>query len=492
MRRIALVLLLGGASAARAQDIVVRTGAGRNSAEFVREAVAQPHVIVRGTGRLDLPRDSTITSTLIVVGRPTYLASNVHGNVVVIGGDLFLRPGADVAGHAVAIGGTVSSTTLGHVGGRIESYPDDVYDVSQEPTGTVLNLRETEVADPIPLVQTNGIYGVMLPTYERVDGLSVPFGAVVSLPSGAIVLEPTVTYRSRLGAWDPSLAAIVNEGRAVHFEGRVGYFTRTNDAWIYSDLVNSATTFFAGLDARDYFRSKTGEGRVFAAMTRPGLTLEPFVGGRYESVSPITAVGNVWAFKGRSDIEKMARPNPLVEAGTIGSGLLGAQMYDTLGVVTSRLRLEAEQSFSTVTGTSGFTQFTLDGRVGFPTFGAQSLHIRAHGVGTLGDSVTRARYGYLGGSGTLPVVDLLELGGTDLLFVESRYLIPVPGVTLPMIGAPVLTLSDFLGAAGVGSLPKLEQELGVGIGLSALHLDFVTDAGGSRGHKFSLSLSLGP
>ena len=491
MRRIALVLLLC-ASAARAQDIVVRSGVGRNSAEFVREAVSQPHVIIRGTGRLDLPRDSTITSTLIVIGRPTYLASKVQGNVIVIGGDLFLRPGVDVAGHAVAIGGTVAPTTLGRVGGRIESYRDDIYDVSQGPTGTVLDLRPTESADPIPLVQTNGIYGFMIPTYERVDGLSLPFGALVTLAGGGAVLEPTVTYRSRLGAWDPSVTAKVNEGGAVHFAGRAGYFTRTNDAWIYSDLVNSATSFFAGIDTRNYFRSKTADGRVFAAIARPGLTLEPFIGGRYESIRPITAAGNVFSFRGKKDDEKMARPNPSVEAGTIGSGLLGAQLYDTMGVVTSRLRLEAERSFSTVSGTGGFTQFTFDGRIGFPTFGMQSLRIRAHGVGTIGDSVTHARYAYLGGSGTLPVVDLLELGGTELLFVESRYLIPLPGVVLPLVGSPILTLSHFLGSAGVGSLPSLEQEIGAGIGLSALHFDFTTDAGGNRGHKFSVGISLGP
>ena len=491
MTRIAFVLLLC-AAAARAQDIVVRTGAGRNSAEFVREAVSQPHVIVRGSGRLDLPRDSTITSTLIVVGRPTYLASKVQGNVVVIGGDLFLRPGADIAGHAVAIGGTVSPTALGRVGGRIESYRDDVYDVAQGAGGTVLDLRATDAADPVPLVQTNGIYGLMIPTYERVDGLSLPVGALVTLAGGGVILEPAVTYRSRLGAWDPSLTATVNEGGTVHFAGRVGYFTRTNDSWNYSDLVNSATSFFGGLDTRNYFRSKTAEGRVFVAMARPGLTLEPFVGARYESVSPITAAGNVFGFRGRKSVEKLARLNPLVEAGTIGSGLFGAQLNDTLGLVTSRVRAEVEQSLSTVAGTGGFTQLTLDGHVAFPTFRTQSIRIRAHGVGTAGDSVARARYAYLGGSGTLPVVELEELGGTELLFVETRYIMPLPGIALPLVGSPVLTLRHIMGSAGIGSLPSLEQEIGVGIGLSALRLDFTTDAGGSRGHKFGVGISLGP
>ncbi|CAN5501833.1 hypothetical protein BH09GEM1_BH09GEM1_17700 [soil metagenome] len=473
-----------------AQDIIVRTGTGRNSAEFVREAVAQRHVVIRGSGKLELPRDSTITSTLIVIGRPTYLSSKVQGNVVVIGGDLFLRPGVDVAGHAVAIGGTVAPTTLGRVGGRIESYRDDVYDVNETPGGLALDLRP-EPTDPIPFVQTNGIYGVMIPTYERVDGLSLPLGALVTLPGAAVVLEPTVTYRSRLGAWDPSVAATVNEGGDFHFAGKAGYFTRTNEAWNYSDFVNSATSFFAGLDTRNYFRSKTAEGRVFASVVQPGLSIEPFLGVRYESVSPITAAANVFSVRGKKSDERMARVNPLVDAGTIGSGLLGAQLYDTLGVVTSRLRAEVEKSFTTVSGTRGFTQLTLDGRIGFPTFGTQSLRIRAHAVGTVGDSIARARYAYLGGSGTLPVLELLEQGGTQLLFVESRYMIPLPGIVMPLLGSPVLTLRHIMGSAGVGSLPSLEQEVGVGIGLSALRLDYTKAANGSKGHKIGLGISLG-
>ena len=491
MRRISLALLIATPALVQAQDIVVRAGAGQRSAEFIREAVSQPHVIIRGSGKLDLPRDSTVTSTLIVIGRPTYLASNVRGNVVVIGGDLFLRPGVDVSGHAVAIGGTVASTTLGRVGGRIESFRDDVYDVTQGPNGSVLELRTTELLDPVPLVQTAGIYGLLIPSYDRVDGLSLPVGALVTLPGGTVVVDPAVTYRSRLGAWDPSVGVNVNEAGSVRFAGKAGHFTRTNDGWNYSDLVNSATSFFAGLDTRNYFRSKGAEGRVFMMTSHPGLTIEPFVGGRYEKVSAISAAGNVFSIRGRKSDEKMARINPLDDEGSIGSGLLGAQVYDTVGVVTSRLRAELEQSFATVKGTGKFTQVTFDGHLAFPTFGTQSLRFRAHAVGTVGDSIARARYAYLGGSGTLPVLELLELGGTQLLFIESRYLIPLPGIVLPLVGAPILTVRHIIGSAGVGSLPSLEQEIGAGIGLSALRLDFTQDAGKSRGHKFGIGISLG-
>lgn len=490
MSRTILALALLLPSLLGAQDVLVRDGTTARSAEFIREGQAQPHVVIMGTSRLDLPRDSTVTSTLIVIGRPTYLASKVQGNVVVIGADLFLRPGSEITGHAVAIGGTVATTTLGLVEGHVVSFRDDMYDVTPQAGGYMLDFRNQNVATTIPLVQPAGIMGLMMPTYDRVDGLSLPVGALVRLADGRIEVEPSVTYRSRLGAFDPAVDVRVNPEGAVRFAGRAGKFTRTNDAWNYSDLVNSATTFFAGIDARNYFRSKGGEGRLFGLVSHPGFWLEPFVGGRYETVDPITAAGNVYSVRGRKSDEKMARINPLVESGSIGSALLGASLTDTAGLVVSRVRAEVERSLRTMAGTAGFTQLTLDGHVAFPTFGTQSLHFRVHGVATAGDSVARARYAYLGGSGTLPVLELLEQGGDQLLFVESRYLIPLDRIMLPFIGAPVLTVRHIMGGAGVGSLPSLEQEIGVGIGLSALRLDYTQDVTKSRGHKISVGISL--
>ena len=485
-----MLLALTAPVLVRAQDVTVRAGEGRRSAAFIREAVAQPHVVKAGTTRLELPRDSTITTTLIVIGRPTYIASRVLGNVVVIGADLYLRPGVEISGHAVAIGGTVATTTLGSVNGRIESFRDEAYDVTAQPGGYLLDYRSSRVAESIPFIQPAGIKGLLVPSYERVDGLSLPLGALVTMGGGSVEIEPSVTYRSRLGALDPAVAVRIKPDGPVRFAGRAGYFTRTNESWNYTDLVNSATTFFAGLDTRNYFRSKGGEGRIFGLVTKPGLSIQPFIGARYERVSPITAAGNVFSVVGRKSIEKILRVNPLVDAGSIGSGLLGAEMFDTTGLVTSRLRAELEQSFTTVTGTTNFTQLTLDGRVAFPTFGTQSLHVRAHGVATAGDKVARARYAYLGGSGTLPVVDLLELGGSELLFIESRYTIPIDRVILPFIGSPIVSLRHIMGSAGVTGLPSLEQEIGIGVGLSALRLDFTQDVANSRGHKFSIGLSL--
>lgn len=476
-----------------AQEVVIRQGPVGRGAPLIESVLARPHAVRSGRARLDLPRDSTVTTSLLVLGRPTYLASRVQGDVVVVGADLFLRPGAQIRGRAVSIGGTVSETTLGQVDGEVVSLRDEIYDVTAEGGGYALTPRSIRVEEDetkVPVFQPGGIYGLGIPRYDRVNGLSLPAVGLVTLAGGRLEVEPSLTYRSRLGKVDPAVDLRIGDTVGIQFIGRAARDTRTNDAWIYRDFINSLLAFSVGNDTRNYFRSDIGEGRAFVTLAQAAYTLRPFIGGRYERVSPVSAVGNVFSLFGRHSLEHMARPNPLVDEGHIGSVLAGATFELAPGLIESMASAEVEQSVTTASG-SGFTQLTVHGAVQFPTIRNQALRFRVHGVATRGDSVPLARYAYLGGSGTLPVLDLLELGGTDLLFVESRYMIPLPKLMLPIVGSPILTLRHLMGGAGVGSLGEFQQEVGVGIGLSVLRLDYTVGAGGRTGQELGMGISLG-
>jgi hypothetical protein len=384
----------------------------------------------------------------------------------------------------------VSRTFLGRVGGGVESYQDDAYAISPTGTGYRLDYRGRE-PDPPPVFQLAGVQGLLMPSYDRVDGLSLPVGALVTLGKRVVEIQPMATYRSRLGVVDPGVVLRVLPDRPLRLEADVGRSTRTNEGWIYGNLLNSAVTLAFGNDARNYFRADGGTARLIGRVETETYELEPFIGARYEEVSPITAIGNVYSFTGRKSIEHMARLNPLVEAGTIGSALAGARLAYRAGSVKARLSAEGERSTRTPAGTSDFTQLTLDGSIDFPTFGAQRLRVDAHAVTTSGDSVPRSRYAYLGRAGTLPLMELLEQGGDRLLFVESRYQIPVAAIVIRKLGSPTLFLRHIMGSAGVGSLPKLEQELGAGVGLSMLRVDVTVDAAGKRDTKVGFGVSMG-
>ena len=472
------------------QEVVLREPGPERVASIVRAAASQPHVLRAGEENLVLPRDSVVTTNLLVLGRQTYLASQVQGDVVVVGGDLFLRPGSAISGRAVAIGGAVHRTYLGTVAGPTQSFRDDDYTISAAAQRYEL-VYQGRRRDRPPMFQLAGVSGLLMPTYDRVDGVSVPVGVLLTLGDRAVEVQPSATYRSRLGVVDPGVTIRIAPERPLRVEADVGRTTRSNERWIYSDLLNSAATLAFGNDTRNYFRADGGTARAIAHVEGTGVTFEPFVGARYEKVSPITAVGNVYAFSGRKSEEHMARPNPAVERGEIGSGLLGGSVTYEMGPVTAKLVAEGEKSFRTPDGTSSFTQVTLDGTISFPTFRQQRLQIQAHGVATAGDSTPRARYAYLGRGGTLPLLELLEQGGDQLLFVESRYQIPIAAITLPKVGYPTLHLRHLLGAAGVGSLPKLEQELGVGVGISVLRVEGTFDAAGKRDARYSAGFVFG-
>ena len=487
-RRLALALALP--VSVGAQEVVVREPGPAPAAGIIQRVLAAPHAVRAGSERLVLTRDSTFTTGLIVFGRPTYLAGHVNGDVVVVGADLYLRPGVNVSGRAAAVGGTVSTTTLGTVQDGTLSLRDETYDVTREGDTYVLYHRDLRPGPDEPIFSLAGMQGLLPPKYDRVDGLSLPVGIAFSSPTGLARLQLDATYRSRLGTIDPGASLTITPSERLRFEARASRDTRTNDDWIYSDLVNSVTTLFGGVDARNYFRSTGGDARLIATVGDASYQLEPYVGVRLERVSAIPATGDVWSLLEHDDSLGMRRPNPSVEAGDLHSALAGADWTLDAGGITGHGYVRAEQSFATPAGTSRFFQLTLHATAQFPTFGLQSLRVKAHAVTTTGDAPPRARYAYFGGSGTLPTLDLLEQGGDELLYVENRYLIPITAIQLPFIGSPVVSIRDAFGAAGLGSLPSLQHEIGAGIGLSALHFDVNTAVAGRKRTKVGVGISL--
>jgi hypothetical protein len=190
----------------------------------------------------------------------------------------------------------------------------------------------------------------------------------------------------------------------------------------------------------------------------------------------------------RTDPEDgMYRPNPQIPGGDVTSITAGAGYQWAAGRVKARLDADLEVPVSVSNG-ERFVQTTVDGRVDFPTFGLQKYRFEIHSVTTAGDAPGQ-RFAYLGGSGTLPTQDtLLALGGDQLLFIESRYEIPVPQLPLPFVGPPTLTFRHILGSAGVNALPDLTQIIGVRASVRFLRAQWLMETG-TRKTKFSAGVS---
>jgi hypothetical protein len=457
--------------------VVVRDAGPGAPGRLLRGALSSPHVVVPpGRDTLELRRDSTVGRTLIVLGRHATVAGTVNGDVLVVAGDLVLHPGARIDGRAVAIGGGVYNSTLAVVSGGRTAFRDETFDITPVDGGYALDYRalvaRTDRRFSLPF-----LFGLRFPTYDRVNGVTLPYGPLVSLDTGDIEIEPTVTYRTHLGNIDPGLRVSAQRGRRNRFDSFAGRGTFSNERWIHGDLINSLNALFIGQDTRNYYRADrvaaTGH-RLFESMNGQ---LEPYIGGRWErswsTGSPTVPASIPWSLFGRRDTTKMSRPNPPVTGGRITSLLAGARADWQLAGVAANATLDVEGGASP--GARRFVQGTLEGRVRFPTFGTQTFQVETHLVLTAGDETPTQRYAYLGGSGTISTLELLEQGGDQLLFVDSRYNIPLARPRLPLLGGPVITLRHVLGSAGVGSLPDLEQNIALRLTFAFIRVEVVVD-----------------
>lgn len=325
--------------------------------------------------------------------------------------------------------------------------------------------------------------GLRIPAYDRVDGLSLPWGPVINLPGGRVRIDPIVTYRSNLGEVDPAGTMQIAFGRFDSLEIFVGRGTFTNDSWIRSDLINSLAAIGVGSDARNYFRAKRATGELSHSFRRDAFVIAPMIGALHEidwstGVHGVDDqdVGAPWSFFGRTDDLRMRRFNPVISPGHITSGLAGLRGRYERDELTGSFEGRVEHSFDEPAAADNrhFTQATIDAKANFPTFGLQSFEFRGHALASGGNTPPQ-RFGYLGGAGTLATVDLLALGGDRLLFVEGEYHVPLTRPLLPFVGAPVISLRYAAGSADVGRLPDFIQNIGVGLGVKLVKVEYHID-----------------
>jgi len=348
--------------------------------------------------------------------------------------------------------------------------------------------------------------GLRIPSYDRVDGVSLPFGPKIRVPGGRIEIDPTVTYRSNLGAFDPMLAVVARLGRfdALHLSAGRGTFT--NDGWIRSDLLNSLAAIGVGSDARNYFRGDRISGELSRARESGQWQSRIAVGALHERdwSTGVHEPGSSapWSFFGRKDELKMRRTNPLVARGRLTSGIARGLIAYEQAEFKAQLSGDVEHAFDSPgflftdeEASETFTQVIVNSAASFPTFGLQTFAFRGHGVVTPGKNAPPQRFSYLGGAGTLATVDLLALGGDRLLFVEGEYKYPMTRPLLPFVGAPVLSARYAAGSAGQGDLPELIQNIGVGVGLKIVKAEYHIDPNYhktpfTRKSAFSIGFSL--
>jgi len=484
---VALLVAAGTPLAAQQphERVYVRHAAPIPSGPVIADALAHPYVTRYEKWNTRLFKDSVFATSVVVVGSDATVASTVHGDVLVLEGNVFLRPGAHVDGRAIAVGGRVyDSRGATVVGGKL-SFPDVRIDADTTKDGIALDY----VAPPGPalggILTLPMLFGFRIPGYDRVEGLSLVWGPRFSLLGDNLRVDPTVTYRSDLGMFDPEAHVEVPLGPDWLIAGEAGRYTLTNDEWIEPGPENSLATLAIGHDYRNYWRGDRFRGTLTHTWASGSGQFALGAGAETERDWSVRA-GGPWSVTGSEARDGMLRPNPAIEHGRISSGIGTASAAYQFGDVKLSGDVGIERPFDTPLG-ERFTQTTFDADVSFPTFGTQHFAVHAHGLLTAGDTAPPQRFGYLGGAGTLPTLDVLSLGGDHLLYVLGVYTIPITGLKVKYLGAPTIVLRDALGSAGVGGLPRFEQNLGARLGFSFLFVGYDVDP---RTHRDAVSFGI--
>ena len=497
MRRVASRCLL-----VRARERRARTGLAAHPrawshggrADRGADAVAHRYIVRHEQYNTRLFRDSVFDTTVVVLNSDATVASTVHGDVVVINGDLFLQPGAKVDGRAVAIGGGVYDSQQAKVGGEKLSFRDVHFDTARTSTGIELVYRlPPPPRDTIPTVALPGLFGFRMPLYDRVDGLSLPWGPRITIgrqatrdrSHGHVSLEHRRVRSRRHRSRGPRAAAGPPPHSAVAPRSRtIAGFSPISR--------NSISTFGVGSDYRNYWRATRFEGRLaheWLFLRRRSAALRRRThGGRLvrsrrrsvELLQPKRLAAHeapesrrrAWATLERA---RSAR----AEAGS-------ASTWRSSSEPMPRWCVDAP-------GGEHFTQTTIFARAAFPTFvtklGTQTFVFHTHMVLTAGDTAPPQRFAYIGGSGTLPTFDILSRGGDQMVFLEGLYNFPIETFHVPYLGTPIVTVREMLGSTGVGSLGRFDSNIGVRLTLGLFSGEiFVNPANGD--HSFSLGLSL--
>ncbi|HVX38949.1 MAG TPA: hypothetical protein VHB25_05175 [Gemmatimonadaceae bacterium] len=495
------LLLAGGAAGARAQVPVHVIDPGPPLASrVIAAALSGPHeVVAPDSSPAMIARGSEHGRSVVVIGRDVAVDGHVAGDLTAIGGDVFMHPGGRVDGRVVAIGGGVYESTLARIGGASESFRDFTFDAAPAPDGGVdLRYRAVRVG-AMPAENLVGV-GFATPTYERADGLSLGVGPDLDLARWSSTAAARATYRSQLGAWDPSLSSttMLGPGTALHVDVRRGTFS--NDAWIWPDLANSIESVLLGDDARNYYRGTRQRISLDWTVDRATSVLRPYVALTHEHTGSVRpsygAASGPWSLSGRHDPNDMLRPNFQVPAAHVYSAHAGLQLDWSAQGVVSHASLDEEAGRSSADCAScgaitrRFAQTTVDGYIAFPAFLTHTVRFDVHGVATSRGGTPAQRLVFLGGPGTLPTEPMLGRGGNELLFVDARYEIPIPQVTVPLLGTPSVALKSVLGGVALDRFPSLTQLAGVRLTAGYVYAEVLMEPSTRHAHG-SVGLTFG-
>lgn len=457
------VLLL--VDVASAQSVQLQSNVQDSAAILLAELLDRGDFVLADRDTLIGP-DEVVSGDLLVVGARLTLEGRIEGGVAVVEGEFFVRPRATIVGPIAVLGrGGAYMSGLADAGRPVYAHPRN--DVRVTRSGDVLTIRVLPPPPP-PAVRLPNIIGLDLPTYDRVNGLSLAWGPEIRFGGGdtaVVTIRPTVGLRATRGRVDGAIDLLLRPSRHAVISARAARTTRTPDAWIRGPLANSLSSLLVQSDTRDYFESDELSLTVGRAppppliqgdrFFTPSLTLRASRDRSLQARDP-------WTLLSESD---GWRENPSIDDGEILSIIAAARAGWEGASSSFRASLATEWSPDGL-GDHEFAQLSLSARFDMQALWNHSISVSTYFLHPLGGlAAPRQRWSHVGGAGTLATFPTAFMRGDHVAYVESAYLAPVDPIRLPLLGVPALRLEHMAGAAWLTGepFPRFEQNVGAGI-----------------------------
>lgn len=403
-------------------------------------------------------RTDTIRVPVLVLAATARIEGVLLEDLVAIGARIFLRPRSRIVGDAVSLQSGFYRSGLAAIEGEVIDRPLATYRVLREPDRLVIEAWIDRAR-----VVLDGFRGFQAPRYDRVDAITLGWGAAVILgPFGGPEprLHGHVAYRSGRGTLTGGAELRWERGRTA---ARLGAerVTRTADDWIAGDVHNTLAFFFGGRDYRDYYDARRAYGEVARGFGRERLGAAVGLRAEVERAASL-AEGQPWTVIRRD----RRRPNAAVDDGTIAGVTAMATGEWHPGESRLRAGLTLEVAGRVAGGEYAFGRHAVWGDWVMPALADHVLEVAWRFQGPLPgtDSLPRQRWTHVGGMGTLPFYPVGAFRGDRVVAVHTDYVLPVPErLGLPLIGAPDLRLQHRIAMAWTADVetPELEQNLGL-------------------------------
>lgn len=437
---LAVLVLLLSAGSVNAQR-VERTGRGLldRDQELDRLLAGAYTLIAQDTL---IANGDTLDGPVLVAGATMRVNGTVDGDLYIVDSNVFLRPTAEVTGQVVNLGGGFFPSEQARIAAIVDE-PLAPYEV-ERPAPDVLRIVGTRQRSALVL---DGVRGVRIPTYDRVDGLTVGIGAGYLTPALGRV-EPMVRgwveYRTEPGEFTGGGELSATRGRSTLAVG-AERTTASEDRWIRNDLLNSIAVLWDGDDYRNYYAADRGWLEARRVLERGPREINAFLRLQVEDATS-RAAGDPWILFDPDSL----RPNPAVDEMRITSVRAGGTVGLRMPRIEADLGVETEFGFEGLDGERTFQRFELFGEGAVPALADHTLELEWHLRGPLPgtDSLPRQRWSFVGGSGTLYTYEIAEFAGDRVVFAGLRYIIPIPdrwGVSF--FGQPTLNLRHIAATA---------------------------------------------